>query len=170
MAHSSSDYFLEQYLDAVNAGREIDCYNNKIKFLERDSFMIGLTDMNILWKECIIPLYNMGDTDIPNRIHTIVNQLLETNDVVSIYCALSCIMAHYWCTAFPDCPFKIDFDDTYAAAKQAVLRNKKKFQKYDGPEFSSCVTPIWKIVSNMVGVKKYDDEYVNRPKKKPKKK
>ena len=166
MASTSSDYHLQSYLDAVDAGREIDCYNNKIKFLERDSFMIGLTDMNVLWRQCIIPLYNMGDTDLPNRIHKIVNQLLETDDVVSIYCALSCILAHHWCQIFPDCPFKIDFDDTYERAKSAVLRNKKKFQKYDGPEFRSSVRPIWDIVSEMVSVKKYDNEYSNRPKKK----
>lgn len=35
-----SDYMLETYMNAVKNGHEIDCYNNKIKFIERDSFTL----------------------------------------------------------------------------------------------------------------------------------
>lgn len=117
------DAMLQQYKDAIAAGCEIDCYNNKNIFCERDSFMIGLTDMQVLWQRCILPLYNEGDHDIPNRIKTYVRQLFDTDDVLSIYGALECIHGYRMMRLFYDLPFRIDFSDCREPAKAAVLRN-----------------------------------------------
>lgn len=146
------DALLQQYKDAIAAGREIDCYNNKNIFCERDSFMIGLTDMQVLWQRCILPLYNEGDHDIPNRIKTYVKQLFETDDVLSIYGALECIHGYRMMRLFYDMPFRIDFSDCREAAKAAVLRNAEKFKHYEGKEFSSFDGTPYDLVAPRVGL------------------
>ncbi len=57
---------MEVYHCALSHGREIKCFNNEIVFRDSDSFMTQLTDFFILWRRCIIPIYNEGDHDIPN--------------------------------------------------------------------------------------------------------
>ncbi len=143
---------LQQYKDAIASGNEIDCYNNKNKFYERDSFMIGLTDMNVLWEKCILPLYEEGDHDLPNRIKSYVKQLLETDDVLSIYGALNCIYAYRMMRLFYDLPFRIDFSDIQDTAVNAVRRNAEKFQHYEGNEFSSMDRSPYDVVAAWVGL------------------
>ena len=160
---------LQQYKNAMAAGREIDCYNNKIIFCERDSFMIGLTDMNVLWRNCILPLYEEGDLDIPHRVENYVAKLLATDDVLSIYGALECIRTYLWLHIYPDFPFEIDFIQYLDIAKQSILRNAEKFKHYKGKEFSSYLGTPFDIVAPMVGLDKIDP-YANRPQKKSLKK
>ena len=148
------DYLLEAYINAIESGKEIDCYNNRDIYCDIDSFFIGLTDMFVLWNRCILPVYELGDHDIPNRIKRYVDELLDSNDVLSIYGAIDCMRAYQSLCAMNRVPFEIDFSDAEIKAKSAVQRNAKKFKKYEGKEFSSFSGTPYQLVSKLVGLKK----------------
>ena len=155
---------LDVYKKALAAGREIDCYNNKIIFRERDSFMIGLTDEQVLWRDCIIPLYEEGDHDLPNRIKTIVDQLVETDDIVAVYGALNTIHGYILASFFWGRPFEIDFQDSIETARKTIQRNEEAFKNYQGNEFSSYIGKPYDLVAEMVGLDKVPQKV--RPQKK----
>ncbi len=157
------DEHLRKYKAAMAAGREIDCYNNRIRFLERDSFMVGLTDEHILWRSCILPLYAEGDTDLPNRIQTYLQQIFDSDDIIAIYVGLTVIRGYMWMSIYPDMPFKIDFTEQIGAARKAVRRNADKYKNYQGIEFSAYIGSPYDLVSRMVGLDKIPTKA--RPKK-----
>ena len=144
---------LEQYKAALLSNREYDCYNNKIKFFERDSFAPGLTDMHILWEDCIIPLYLEGDLELPMRIDHYIVELLNSNDVICIFNALECMRNGIILSGFHRLPFNMDFLKHIDLARQAVLTNADKFKNYQGKEFSSFLESPYDIVAEMVGLK-----------------
>lgn len=149
----SSDEYLNIYIRAMNSRREIDCYNNKIVFRDRDSMTPALTDMKIVWENCIIPLYQMGDSDIPDRVKNIVRELLTSGHVVSIYNACKCISAYQWLgLVFHRIPFEIDFTDIFPLVKEAVLRNADKIKNYQGREFNGLPSSPWEIIAPMAGL------------------
>ena len=145
---------LDIYKKAMAAGREIDCYNNKIVFCERNSFMIGLTDEQVLWRECIMPLYEEGDYDLTNRIRQYVTELVNTDDIVCIYGALITIHGYFLASAFYGKPFEIDFSDCIAAARKTIQKNEKEFKNYQGNKFSSYAGNPYDLVAGMVGLDK----------------
>ena len=145
---------LDTYKKAMPAGREIDCYNNKIIFCERDSFMIGLTDDRVLWCDCILPLYEEGDHDLPNRIKQYVQQLANTDDIVSVYGALMTIHGYILTSAFYGKPFEIDFSDCIDIARKTIQRNEEAFKNYQGNKFSSYIGNPYELVAEMVGLNK----------------
>ena len=160
---------LDVYKNAKAAGREIDCYNNKIIFRERDSFMIRLTDEQVLWRDCILPLYAEGDLELPNRIKKYVQQLAETDDIVSVYGALNTIHGYLLTCVFYGKPFEIDFQESIETARRTIQRNEEAFKNYNGNEFSSYVGKPYELVAGMVGLDKVPQKA--RPiKKKTKKK
>ena len=149
----SSDEYLNIYIRAMNSRREINCYNNKIIFRENDSMTPALTDMKILWEHCIVPLYQMGDSDIPVRVKNMIRELLNSGDVISIYNACKCISAYQWLgLVFHRIPFEIDFTDIFPLAKEAVLRNADKIKNYQGREFNGLLSSPWEIIAPMVGI------------------
>ena len=160
----------DTYKEAMAAGREIDCYNNKIVFCERDSFMIGLTDDQVLWRDCILPLYEEGDHDLPNRIKQYVMQLANTDDIVCVYGALSTIHGYILSSIFYGRPFEIDFSECIATAKKTILRNEEAFKNYQGNKFSSYIGNPYDLVAEMVGIKKDQIPQKARPIKKKNKK
>ena len=149
----SSDEFLNIYVRAMNSRREIDCYNNKIVFREHDSMTPALTEMKIVWENCIVPLYQMGDSDIPIRVKKIVRELLKTDEVVAIYNAIECIRTYEWLTAISEqMTFQIDFSDIFPLVRAALQRNARKFKKYQGPEFRSLVASPWALASSQAAL------------------
>ena len=148
------DYLLVAYKKAIENGLEMNCYNNRDIYCDRDSFFVGLTDMFVLWNQCILPVYEEGDHDIPNRIKRYVDELLTTDDVLSIYGAIDCIRTYKAMRAMNRVPFEIDFSDAEIKAKSAVQRNAKKFKKYEGKEFSAFAGTPFQLVSKIVGLKK----------------
>lgn len=161
---------LDTYKEAMAAGREIDCYNNKIVFCERDSFMIGLTDDQVLWRDCILPLYEKGDHDLPNRIKQYVMQLANTDDIVCVYGALSTIHGYILSSIFYGRPFEIDFSECIDTARKTILRNEEAFKNYQGNKFSSYIGNPYDLVAEMVGIKKDQIPQKTRPIKKKNKK
>ena len=150
---NSADYYLDMYMSAMDAGREIDCYNNKIVFCSLDTMTPGLTDMIIVWKYCILPLYEMGDLEIPVRVKKIVRELLKTDEVVAIYNAIECIRTYEWLTAISEqMTFQIDFSDIFPLVRAALRRNARKFKKYQGPEFRSLVASPWALASSQAAL------------------
>ena len=160
---------LDVYKKALAAGREIDCYNNKIIFRERDSFMIGLTDEQVLWRDGIMPLYAEGDHDLPNRIKAIVDQLVETDDIVAVYGALNTIHGYILASAFWGIPFEIDFQDSIQTARKTIQRNEEAFKNYQGNKFSSYIGTPYELVAEMVGLNKQVPQKARPQKKKNKK-
>ena len=146
------EYLLSVYKKAVSLNREIDCFNNEIVFRDPDSFMTQLTDFFILWRRCIIPIYNEGDHDIPNRVKGYVKQLLVTDDVLSIYGAIDCMRCYNALGIFIEPPFRIDFSDCEGMAKDAVLRNIDKFKNYQGDEFKAFSGSPYELVTRMLGL------------------
>ena len=146
--------FLEIYKTAIADGREFDCYNNKIKFFERDSFAQGLSDMHIVWEDCIIPLYLEGDLELPIRIDHYIVELLNSNDVICIFNALECMRNGIILSGFNRLPFKMDFLKHIDLARNAVITNADKFKNYQGKEFSSFLESPYDIVAEMVGIDK----------------
>ncbi len=145
---------LEKYKAALASNHEFDCYNNKIKFFERDSFAQGLTDMHIVWEDCIIPLYLEGDLELPIRIDNYIVELLNSNDVICIFNALECMRNGIILSGFNRLPFKMDFLKHIDLARNAVITNADKFKNYQGKEFSSFLESPYDIVAEMVGIDK----------------
>ncbi len=146
------DYLLSVYKKAMSLDREIDCFNNVIVFNDPDSFLTQLTDFFILWRRCIIPIYNEGDHDIVHRVKGYVKRLLATDDVLSIYGAIDCMRCYDALDIFIDPPFEIDFSDCKKIARNAVLSNADKFKNYHGDEFKAFSGSPYELVARMVGL------------------
>ncbi len=148
------NHILDLYKDAISRGKEFDCFNNKIRgFAARDSFLYHVTDMNVLWEYAILPLYLEGDHELPHRIQSYMKQLLESDDVISIYEAIDCIKTYEGLHRFFNFPIIIDFSKEKSLAIETVRKNKTLLKNDNGEMFRPLDGNAYEILTRMLGLR-----------------
>ena len=146
--------FVDRYKKAIKKHREIDCFIGTIpeyRCRYTDSFFTTITDMAYLWEEKLIPNYNEGDHDILTRVKSIVLQLLESNDPISIYQGINCIAT--FDVRFknsPQTPFTMDFSDCYEKVIEVVKKHRTLLNEYHGDKLSAFVGSAYDLIRNTI--------------------
>ncbi|HEM5251590.1 NAD glycohydrolase toxin immunity factor [Streptococcus suis] len=147
---------LEKYKQAIKEGKEDEVFLGDGEFMirHRESFFEGITDMEVLIRYCLFPLYEEGDRDIVRRTENILKDFVASGEINKLYQVLSyfsvqsSLIEH-----FTNLPFFIDI----SVYLRNILENVVNLANTKGDKKFSLIIN-W--ISQFPEFREYDNEVV----------
>ncbi|MBQ7980967.1 MAG: hypothetical protein IJ305_05090 [Oscillospiraceae bacterium] len=134
-----NEYLLQHYNDARLEGNEIKCFTgleNKYRIIERNSNYLTVSDLSVLLKNCIYPIYLSGQIKIKEETEHILLKLANSENPFEFYTAINFINHEWVIKDSYIVPFEINFKNTVKTIMDRFPAMKKHIQKYNGLPFN----------------------------------
>ncbi|HEM4129673.1 TPA: hypothetical protein U1W61_001389 [Streptococcus suis] len=104
---------LEKYKQAIKEGKEEEVFLGDGEFMirHRESFFEGITDMEVLIRYCLFPLYEEGDRDIVRRTENILKDFVASGEINKLYQISQYFKIQKWLlSSYNNLPFIIELE------------------------------------------------------------
>ena len=159
--------YQNKYLEARKNKKEKYCFigiGKGYKMTIRDSYYDNITDMEVLLEWCLYPLYLKGYTEIKDEVQKIVEEMVNSNDVLQIFQVFNLIMSQeIEMSLYFNIPFQIDFSKIAGILlqkKNELQEQIKNYRKNGFERFKNAV--IWKSIENICESSKVLKGYISK--------
>ena len=146
--------YIDIYQKAVKNNKERECFigaEPEYRIRQSYSHLINYTDMDILIEYCLYPSYHLGDTKLPSRICSVLEEMIKLGSLVDLFQVSMFISKQDSLEQeYINLPFKIDSSKLVKLFTERFYSLSDEEKDLQGGELSNVIQSLYEMVQRVM--------------------
>ncbi len=148
------DKYVRLYTSAKDENSLLKCYlgsEKEFRLINQDSYFTEITDPEVMLEYVLYPLYLDGMNDIPDEMLNVMNNFIDSGNVLEIYQAFCYLNAEMMMQKiYDEVPFLVFNSRIAEEMKKKALEMKEELENYRIGEFGKYKSSMYDTIVSIM--------------------